>query len=417
MNPPRIDLIPLRSAVCCDAPTHLDVLVQITPPGPQLQGQRPPLNLVLVLDRSGSMGSRNKMGFAIQAAVFAVEQLLPTDRVSVTVFDDEVKTLIPSTLADCRARITSLLREIQPGNTTALHGGWRAGADQVLEHLVPGGLNRVLLLSDGLANIGETNPTVIANDVGRMARTGVSTTTLGVGDDYNEDLMEAMAKGGDGNYYYIETPKQLADIFQSELRGLMATSGHHVSLGIEPQGDVTLVDVLNDLDRTSTGRLKLPNLIAGVPVLVQVRLHVPPVPQANESRPSALCRFRLAWDDPQSGQRQRQTAELHLPVVTALAWEELVPRTDVQEQVAVQQMARLKREAARRLESGDTEGTRQALGEARQILAAAPGTEAMTTEAQDLDQVEADLANGDRQKFAKRAKYQANLRNTSKPYE
>src|SRR5438105_2516257 len=99
MTTPRIDLIPLRAAVCCDAPVDLDVLVRITPPAPQLQGQRPPLNLGLVLDRSGSMAAHNKMGFAVQAAVFAVEQLLPTDRVSVTVFDDEVKTPVPSTLA------------------------------------------------------------------------------------------------------------------------------------------------------------------------------------------------------------------------------------------------------------------------------------------------------------------------------
>src|SRR5205807_7762864 len=118
----------------------------------------------------------------------------------------------------------SLLQEIQPRNTTALHGGWREGGQQAREHLVPGGLNRVLLLSDGLANVGETNADVIATDVNRLAREGVGTTTLGVGDDYNEDLLTAMATSGGGKYYHIEPPQQLPDLSQTELRGLVPTS-------------------------------------------------------------------------------------------------------------------------------------------------------------------------------------------------
>src|SRR5262249_19875682 len=158
------------------------------------------------------------------------------------------------------------------------------------------------------ANVGETNPDAIATDVNRLARQGVSTTTMGLGDDYNEDLLEAMAQSGDGNYYYIESPKQLADIFQTELQGLMATFGNKVSLGVHPQGDVTVADVLNDLDRLPTGRLKLPNLIAGMPVLVLVRLSVPPMTGERE-----LCRFRLAWDAPKEAGRQKVVSALRLP--------------------------------------------------------------------------------------------------------
>src|SRR5262249_5766614 len=148
------------------------------------------------------------------------------------------------------------------GNSTALHAGWKEGGKQVQQHLIAGGLNRVLLLSDGLANVGVTDPDAIATDANRQAREGVSTTTMGLGDDYNEDLLEAMALAGDGNYYYIESPQQLPDIFQTELKGLMATFGKTVSLGVEQQDGVTVADLLNDLDRLPNGRYKLPNLVA-----------------------------------------------------------------------------------------------------------------------------------------------------------
>src|SRR5262249_46226237 len=157
------------------------------------------------------------------AAVYAVQQLLPDDRVSITVFDDRVQAIVPNTSAEDKGAIVKLVQGVRPGNSTNLHGGWKEGGAQVGQHLLAGGLNRLLLLSDGLANVGETDPDAIATAVNRLAREGVSTTTLGVGDDYNEDLLEAMARSGDGSYYYIESPQQLPDIFQSELKGLMAT--------------------------------------------------------------------------------------------------------------------------------------------------------------------------------------------------
>src|SRR5262245_58598548 len=285
MSATVLELIPLRPAVRTDAPVTLDLLLRIVPPALMGTPRRPTLNLGLVLDHSGSMSGSHKMDHARKAAIYAVEQLLPEDRVSLTIFDDTVKTLAPAALAKDKQRLIDLINRVQPAGSTALHAGWQAGGRQVQSVLVPGGLNRVLLLSDGLANVGETNPDAIATDVNRLARQGVSTTTMGLGDDYNEDLLEAMAQSGDGNYYYIESPKQLADIFQTELQGLMATFGNKVSLGVQPQGDVTVADVLNDLDRLPTGRLKLPNLIAGMPVLVLVRLSVPPMTGERE-----LCR-------------------------------------------------------------------------------------------------------------------------------
>jgi Ca-activated chloride channel family protein len=411
MQHPQIELVPLRPAVRLDGPITLDVLVKITPPEGTVQGQRPTLNLGLVLDRSGSMATHNKIVFAREAASFAVQQLLPSDRVSLTIFDDRVQTLVPNTPAEQKGRLVDLIGGIQPGNSTALHDGWKEGGKQVSQHLVPGGLNRVLLLSDGLANVGETNPDAIVSDVNRLAREGVSTSTLGLGDDYNEDLLEAMAQSGDGNYYYIESPQQLADIFQTELHGLMATFGKTVSLGVEPQNGVTVAEVLNDLDRLPTGRLKLPNLIAGMPVLVVVRLHVPPLAQEGD-----VCRVRLAWDSPEQEGRQQVRVGLSLPAVGAATWEALAANVEVQERAALLVIARLKKEATRSLERGDLESARHRVEEAKRILAAAPATAEVQREAQALAEVEEHLRSGAWRKFGKLAKYQAHQRRHSKPY-
>jgi Ca-activated chloride channel family protein len=415
MPDPRLEFVPLRPAVCSDAPTTLDVLVRITPPAPYGHA-RPAINLGLVLDRSGSMISHNKMAFARAAAVFAVRQLLPTDRVSLTAFDNRVETVVPSTPAADAERVVAALEQIQPRGTTALHGGWREGAEQVRGHLLRGGLNRVLLLSDGLANVGQTDPDAIATDVNRLARAGVGTTAMGVGDDYNEDLLEAMANSGDGNYYYIESPQQLPDLFQTELRGLMATVGHRVSLEVEPRVGAVAA-VLNDLERTPEGRLQLPNLVTGQPVCVLVRLTVPPAAQATELCPTTLCRFRLAWDEPGCPVRLWRSADLHLPVVSAAAWAELPVDVEVKERAALLEMARAKKRATVCVDQRDRAGAVHWLGEARRMLGAAPLSDETRREDAALAQIEADLAAGARERFMKRSKYQAYQRNHSQPYK
>ena len=411
MKQPKIELIPLRPVVSSESTITLDVLVKITPPEPEEKLQRPALNLGLVLDRSGSMAAHNKITFAREAAIFAVQQLLPTDRVSVTIFDDEVKTLVQNRFAEDKGRVVDMIKEIQPRNSTALHGGWKEGGNQVSQHRITDGLNRVVLLSDGLANVGETNPDAIATDVNRLAREGVSTSTMGVGDDYNENLLEAMAESGDGNYYYIESPKQLPDIFQTELKGLMATLGKTVSLGIEPQNGVTVLDVLNDFDKVSTGRSKLPSLVAGMPILVVVRLNVPP-----RDREGELCRFRLAWTSPKIEGRQTAWAGLTLPVVNAAAWDAYADNVEVQERACLLLIARFKKEVGRCLEQGDQQGATRWLEEAKRIVAAAPNTLEMQREAKAIAEIEARLMSGAFLTGRKLARYQRYQQRHSKPY-
>ena len=410
MTQPRIELLPLHPATRTDAPTTLDVLVRVTPPPVEPSAARPPLNLGLVIDRSGSMGGANKIGYARDAAAFAVRELAPTDRVSVTTFDDRVETIAPSAPAEDRARVVRLIAGIEPRGGTALFDGWAEGAKQVGGNPIPGGLNRVVLLSDGLANVGESRPDAIATAVHAGRAAGVGTTTLGVGDEYNEDLLEAMARAGDGNYYYVESAAQLPAIFAAELHGLSATAGTDVTLAVEPWEGVAVADVLNDLDTTADGRFKLPNLVSGFPVTVVVRLTVPPT--RGEGR---VCAVRLEWAAP-GGERAHAVAALSLRGVDAAAWDSLAPDPEVQEQVVLLAVARLKKKASAELDRGNGPDARRLLAEARILLASVPQTPEVGAEIQAVAELDAQVERGDYRGSSKRAKYDAYNRHHSKPY-
>ncbi|NER38044.1 MAG: VWA domain-containing protein [Oscillatoria sp. SIO1A7] len=396
MKTPQIELIPLRPAVSSESSTVLEVLVRIVPAEVTLDFKRPALNLGLVIDRSGSMADSRKIDYARQAASYAVQQLLATDRVSVTIFDDKIETIVPSKLAADKTNIIRKIDSVEPRNATNLHGGWAEGGKQVRKNLNPEWLNRVILLSDGLANQGQTNPDLIATDVHNLAQKGISTSTMGLGNDFNEDLMAAMANSGDGNYYYIESPQQLPDIFQTELQGLMATTGNTVSLGIEPQAGVEVKEIINKLETNNKGRFKLPNLVAGNPIEIVVRLELPPM-----EREIILCYFRLAWNDPKQSDRQKMRVGLQLPVATDAELAELPANSEVL-QVAMQlQLANAKQKIIQYIDSGDYEAAKETLRSAKEQLVASPELELLQQELEDVEKIEASLSHGN-MKFSRK---------------
>lgn len=385
---PTVELMPLHGAIVTQQPMPLDVLVRITPPAIALNTDRVPLNLSLAIDRSGSMGGQ-KMHYAREAARFAVENLLPCDRISVVLFDDRIETLVPSTLATDKNTLLEKLRHVHSRGSTALHAGWVEGGMQVSQYLNPAQLNRVIVLSDGLANVGETRPDAISSDVHGLAQRGVSTTTLGIGDDYSEDLLAAMARSGDGNFFHIESADQLPTIFETELSGLAATLGQRVSLGIKPGNGVTVMDVLNDFEMTDTRRYKLPNLMVGSPIQVVVRLQVPALSQSGE-----LMQVRLAWDDRDQPGRQVLRAGLELPLVRAEQFSDFPANEAVQEQVALLMAARARREAIQFSDRGDFASARQSLTDARLAMASMSPSAMLMEEQAVLEDLEADYQSG-----------------------
>lgn len=408
MAQPTVTLVPQRPVVSADSATVLDVLIKVEVPPGQQQTERPFLNLGLVIDRSGSMQG-DKLAFAKQAAAHLVQQLKAHDRISLTVFDDEVQTLIPSVLADNPQGVQAAITQIHAGGSTDLHGGWLRGAEQVQQFLDPQRLNRVILLSDGQANVGETNPDAIASRVHKLHGKGLSTSAMGIGDDYNEELLEAMVRSGDGNYYFIQDPEELPAVFQVELLGLAALVGQRVSLGIRGVNGVEVLDVLNDFDRTTAGNHKLPNLIHGGTVAVVVRMRAPAIADETD-----LCSIRLAFDVTDQADRQTIMATLRLGSVLSGKLDDFPRDEEVQQHVALLMAARARKEAMRQLNSGDRAGAQQTLYEAMGAVSSAPSNAVMMAEMSMLSDLDHDLQAGADELLRKKASFQAYSRRCGK---
>ncbi len=347
---PRVEFITERAQLTADREQTIDLLIRITPPvAPSATAARPQLNLSLVLDRSGSMQGE-KMARAREAAQYCVAQLLPTDRVSVVTFDDQIELLIPSQPAARREELQSRLAEIFARGTTALHEAWVRGGIQVSEHLQERAINRVLLITDGLANVGETNTDRIIDQARGLAARGVSTSTIGIGADFYEDLLMPMAQAAGGNAWHVEQPADMQRIFAVELEGLIAQVAHTVTLGLVPSDGVKLSDLLNDFELTETGRYQLPNMQADAPLDVVARLRVPAQAAGTKRQ---LLDLKLGY----TPQEVRAAEVLRLSCVLDFAPESVVNALPVNDEVprAVQFLmnARARREAIRHMDMGD----------------------------------------------------------------
>jgi len=213
----RIDVTTDRRLVRSDASSdrYLRVVLQ----APEGSGaERPAVNVAIVLDRSGSMGG-SKIALAKRAVRHALQLLGSRDRFSLVVYDDAVDVVVESTPASAEAVRNAIERldRIEARGTTNLCEGWLRGAQQVADRASGTTIDRCLLLTDGLANVGITDPEELVRHAGELERRGVSTTTFGLGADFDEDLLRRMALRGGGNFYFVESAEQIPDYLTSEL--------------------------------------------------------------------------------------------------------------------------------------------------------------------------------------------------------
>jgi Ca-activated chloride channel family protein len=388
---PKVEFFTTRAKLEAGREQTVDVLIRITPPDLDSSRFRSPLNLSLVLDRSGSMAGA-KMVNARNAAMFCVDQMLPTDRLSVVTFDENIDVLFPSEPVSNKHSMKDLISRIEARGSTALHEAWVRGGLTVSEQLVDGGINRVILITDGQANVGLSSADEIVSQALGLYQRGVSTSTIGIGDDFNEDLLMPMAHSGGGNAWHVVEPDDMKRIFQIELEGLVAQYAHTVSLSLIPADGVRISDQLNDFELTETGRYRLPDLQSGSPLEVVVQLKVGPQVVGSALR---LLDVRLGFT-PQDARAAEVLRESHsVQFVSQRDVDALPTNYEVVKAVQFLMNARARNEAIRLIDVGEYSRAQAVIGSSLQATRAscAPfaSNDAVMQECASLEEVKASL--------------------------
>lgn len=202
------------------------------------------LNLSVVIDRSGSMAGA-PLKHALQASRDLVERMGPEDWISIVAYDDTPLTVLAPQKVQDRSAIEKALTRVKAAGCTNLTGGWQQGVTHVKAQQSKELINRVLLLTDGQANVGVTQPAEILGKVQGAAQGGITTTTLGFGSSFNEDLLIGMAGAGEGHFYFIQSPDDAVGVFGIEMEGLSSVAAQNLVVTIQPAPNVKVASVLN----------------------------------------------------------------------------------------------------------------------------------------------------------------------------
>jgi Ca-activated chloride channel family protein len=266
---------------------------------------RPDAALIFVIDVSGSMDRGDRLGAVKESLAALLDNLRPSDTVGIVVYGSQGRVLLPPTPVSQRQVIESTINQLQPDGSTNAEEGLRLAYGLASEHYDAERINRLILCSDGVANVGETGPDAILETVRQQARDGITLSTVGFGmGNYNDVLMEQLADDGDGQYFYVDTPSEAQRIFVDRLTGTLQTIARDAKIQVEfnPQTvayyrlmgyenrDVADEDFRNDaVDAGEIG--------AGHSVTALYEV----IPAGGASQ-GVVATARLRWEDPATGQ-------------------------------------------------------------------------------------------------------------------
>ncbi len=240
MSTPNIEIQPLKQGFLKAAAEPTYALVRIVAPSKPADHKAParaPLDLALVIDRSGSMSGR-PLEAAVESSIRIINGLQKGDRVAVVTFDDSVEVISPLREVGDRSELVRRIREVQSGGSTALFDGWSEGLNRLLPHVDKGRVSRIILLSDGQANHGLTDEQEIFRRVAKAAGEGVTTSTVGLGHGFNESLLTGMAQAGEGAANYGQTAEDLDEAFEEQFSILSNTFLKQVRISVTGGSDV-----------------------------------------------------------------------------------------------------------------------------------------------------------------------------------
>lgn len=255
-----------------------------------------PINISLVIDKSGSMEAADKLSRVKAALLTLVSQLRERDVLSIVIFDTEAEVLMPARTLRDKESVKRLIRGIEPGSSTNIHSGLMLGYHEVLKNYREGSTNRVILLTDGIANQGVTDPERIAQDSLRFNDRGIDLSTIGVGLDLNKDLLRHLAKSGRGLFHFVSDTDDIEKVFIKEVQSLVSPVASTPDLEIDYDEGLELVQLYGyePLSRPGYVRLKLDNMNHGMTQVVLLRFRLT---RKRPSDASLLVKVRFTYYD------------------------------------------------------------------------------------------------------------------------
>lgn len=331
--------------------------------------ERRPMNVCVVLDRSGSMADEGKITYAKKALYTLIDQLTSRDILSIVIYDDVIEVLSDARHVRNKRALKRLIERIEPRGSTNLGGGMVEGFHQVDQHFDREYVNRVVLLSDGLANQGITDPREL-NRIAREYRTrSISLTTMGVGLDYNENLMVGLSESGGGNYYFIESPRNLASIVQKELNSLSCVVAQNASIELTLGRGVHVVDVIGCEHRLESGRYIIPigDVYANERREFSVELVIP-----EGTRSMVVATGKLHYDGGAARLKQGSTFSAVVHYTQDVSQIDKNRDWDVQAKADVAVSTRQVERAMKALDEGRRDDAAKEIASAKQSLDASP---------------------------------------------
>ena len=351
--------------------------------------QRRPAVLTFVIDVSGSMDQGNRLGLVKDSLSLLLDQLRPTDRIGLVTFGDEARVLLEPT--SDREVVRQAIARLKPEGSTNTESGLVLGYQVADRNFRLNAANRILLCSDGVANVGHTGPRAILGQIEREARRGIELSTLGFGmGNYNDNLMEQLADHGDGRYAYIDTLDEARRVLVEELTGTLQTIAKDAKVQVDFNPQVVaryrLLGYENrDIadERFRDDRVDAGEIGAGHSVTALYEIELRP----EAPRDALVAELHLRYRAPEIGNQTETVRKLYLAEL-APSWEKASPGFRLAASVA--QLAEILRQSP--WAKGDlNEVARQARAAAGEL-----GKSAKAAELADLAEKAARLKAGER---------------------
>jgi|Deesub1362A_J573_1020465.scaffolds.fasta_scaffold01906_1 Ca-activated chloride channel family protein len=300
------------------------------------KGERRPLNLALVLDVSGSMAYDGKMRALKTSLSTFLRSLQPDDWVAIVTYSDQAGVLQPPRPVGHGRWIEPIIYGLHPDGATNLHAGLMLGFQMVERNFDPQRNNRVILLTDGIANRGVTDPQRIAQEALAYTERGIYLSTIGLGIDMNDELLSTLARQGRGAYHFIDSYQEMEKVFMEEVSGLVQRAADQVRVTVRPLSGATLLRVTGYEGQPPAegAQIRLQDMGAGDSQVALVELQVP----SSAPGQLPLAEVTLEYVDAATGRPERVQATIAATVTPMASYDPLAD-IEVRRNVTIVRMA------------------------------------------------------------------------------